>query len=74
MNLLEDNLEIINPDPVTNDREEFLPNDGTTYHHEVEYRTKGAPASKPYNDAEIIEALARNPNYQDWLHKMKDNK
>lgn len=71
LNLLEENLERINRDAPTNDRETFLSTEAGVFYNEVEFRTKGVPETKPYNDAQIMEALATNPRYQDWLHQQK---
>jgi hypothetical protein len=62
-NLLEDNLEIIIPDPVTNDRGSFLSTEDGIFHYEVEYNRKPIPEPKLPYDA-IAEAWSNNKHIQ----------
>jgi hypothetical protein len=57
LNLLEDNIVVIDRDPITWDREEFLTTDGGTYHSEMEYRLKDSKTDNEFIKQEIKERM-----------------
>jgi hypothetical protein len=63
LNLLEDNILVIDRDPVTWDRETFLSTEAGIFNNDIEYKLKETEQPKLPSDP-LIDAYANNSNYR----------